>query len=178
LQSHYSQPIDSSGEILEEKRRSYERLLRLYRQVSGPGSSSELDASLAAELRERFDAAMREDLNTPEAIAAIFEVAGRAGREISDHPEASREFSSLAEVMLDVLTVFGFDLKEEHTSDVGGVRIRYEGEPGREILRRAAERERARREKDWASADRLRDELYTEGWAVEDTPEGPVLSRR
>jgi cysteinyl-tRNA synthetase len=178
LQSHYSQPIDYSGEILEEKRRSYERLLRLYRQVSGPGSSSELDASLAAELRERFDAAMREDLNTPEAIAAIFEVAGRAGREISDHPEASREFSSLAEVMLDVLTVFGFDLKEEHTSDVGGVRIRYEGEPGREILRRAAERERARREKDWASADRLRDELYTEGWAVEDTPEGPVLSRR
>ncbi len=178
LQSHYSQPIDYSGEILEEKRRSYERLLRLYRQVSDSGSSSELDASLAAELRERFDAAMQEDLNTPEALAAIFEVAGRAGREISDHPEASREFSSLAEVMLDVLTVFGFDLKEELTADVGGVRIRYEEEPGREILRRAAERERARREKDWASADRLRDELYTEGWAVEDTPEGPVLSRR
>jgi cysteinyl-tRNA synthetase len=178
LQSHYSQPIDYSGEILEEKRRSYERLLRLYRQVSGPRSSSELDASLAAELRERFDAAMQEDLNTPEAIAAFFEVAGRAGREISDHPEASREFSSLAVVLREILTVFGFDLKEELAADVDGVRIRYEEEPGREILHRAAERERARREKDWASADRLRDELYTEGWAVEDTPEGPILSRR
>ncbi len=178
LQSHYSQPIDYSGEILEEKRRSYERLLRLYRQISDSRSSSELDATLAAGLRERFDAAMQDDLNTPEAIAAIFEVAGRAGREISDHPEASREFSSLAEVLRDVLTVLGFDLKEEITAEVDGVRIRYEEEPGREILRRAAERERARREKDWASADRLRDELYTEGWAVEDTPEGPVLSRR
>jgi cysteinyl-tRNA synthetase len=178
LQSHYSQPIDYSGEILEEKRRSYERLMRLYRQILGSENSSELDASLAAELRERFDAAMQDDLNTPEAIAAIFEVAGRAGREISEHPEASREFSSLAEVLRDVLVVFGFDLTEELTADVDGVRIRYEEEPGREILRRAAERERARREKDWASADRLRDELYAEGWAVEDTPEGPILSRR
>jgi cysteinyl-tRNA synthetase len=178
LQSHYSQPIDYSGEILEEKRRSYERLMRLYRQILGSENSSELDASLAAELRERFDAAMQDDLNTPEAIAAIFEVAGRAGREISDYPEASREFSSLAEVLRDVLMVFGFDLKEELTADVDGVRIRYEEEPGREILRRAAERERARREKDWASADRLRDELYAEGWAVEDTPQGPILSRR
>ena len=178
LQSHYSQPIDYSGEILEEKRRSYERLLRLYRQVSDSANSSQLDASLAAELRERFDAAMQDDLNTPEAIAAIFEIAGRAGREISDHPDAPREFSSLAEVLRDVLTVFGFDLKEELAADVDGVRIRYEEEPGHEILHRAAKRERARQEKDWASADRLRDELYTEGWAVEDTPEGPILSRR
>jgi cysteinyl-tRNA synthetase len=178
LQSHYSQPIDYSGEILEEKHRSYERLLRLYRQISDSENSSELDASLAAELRERFDAAMQDDLNTPEAIAAIFEAAGRAGREISDHPEASREFSSLAEALRDVLTVFGFDLKEELTADVDGVSIRYEEDPGREILRRAAKREWARREKDWASADRLRDELHAEGWAVEDTPEGPVLSRR
>jgi cysteinyl-tRNA synthetase len=178
LQSHYSQPIDYSGEILEEKRRSYERLMRLHRQILGSENSSELDASLATELRERFDAAMQDDLNTPEAIAAVFEVAGRAGREISDHPEASREFSSLAEVLRDVLMVFGFDLTEELTAEVDGVRIRYEEEPGREILRRAAERERARREKDWVSADRLRDELYAEGWAVEDTPEGPILSRR
>jgi cysteinyl-tRNA synthetase len=43
---------------------------------------------------------------------------------------------------------------------------------------RVAEREEARREKDWATADRLRDELHDEGWSVEDTPEGPIVSRR
>ena len=42
LQSHYSQPIEYSEEILEEKRRSYERLMRLYLQISGSQSSSEL----------------------------------------------------------------------------------------------------------------------------------------
>ena len=45
-------------------------------------------------------------------------------------------------------------------------------------LKLAAARETERREKDWAVADRLRDELYAEGWSVEDTSEGPILRRR
>jgi cysteinyl-tRNA synthetase len=178
LQSHYSQPIDYSEEILDEKRRSYERLMRLYRQISGSGSSSKLSDELASQLRDRFDAAMRDDLNTPEAIAAVFEVSARAGQEVSDRPEAAGEFSSLAEALRDVLTVFGFDLAEETIADVDGMRVRYSEDPGEDILRRVAARERARREKDWPLADRIRDELHAEGWAIEDTPEGPALSRR
>jgi cysteinyl-tRNA synthetase len=178
LQSHYSQPIDYSEEILEEKRRSYERLMRLYRQISGSEDSSGLSDELTAQLRERFDAAMQDDLNTPEAVAAIFEVAGRAGQEVSARPEAADEFSSLAEALREALTVFGFDLTEELASDVDGVRVRYSEEPGEDVLRRVAARELARRGKDWPVADRLRAELGAEGWAVEDTAEGPILTRR
>jgi cysteinyl-tRNA synthetase len=178
LQSHYSQPIDYSEEILEEKRRSYERLMRLYRQISGSEDSSGLSDELTAQLRERFDAAMQDDLNTPEAVAAIFEVAGRAGQEVSARPEAADEFSSLAEALREALTVFGFDLAEELASDVDGVRVRYSEEPGEDVLRRVAARELARRGKDWPVADRLRAELGAEGWAVEDTAEGPILTRR
>jgi cysteinyl-tRNA synthetase len=178
LQSHYSQPIDYSEEILEEKRRSYERLMRLYRQISGSGISSTLSSDLSAELTERFDAAMRDDLNTPEAIAVVFEVTSRAGQEISARPEAAGGFSSLTEVLRDVLTIFGFDLAQELATDVDGVRIRYSAEPAEGVLRRVADRELARRGKDWPLADRLRDELGDGGWAVEDTPEGPILTRR
>jgi cysteinyl-tRNA synthetase len=178
LQSHYSQPLDYSEEILDEKRRSYERLMRLYRQISGSGSSSNLSDELASQLRDRFDAAMRDDLNTPEAIAAVFDVSARSGQEVSDRPEAAGEFSSLAEALRDVLTVFGFDLAEETIADVDGMRVRYSEDPGEDILRRVAARERARREKDWPLADQIRDELHAEGWAIEDTPEGPALSRR
>src|SRR5829696_6277972 len=178
LQSHYSQPIDYSDEILEEKSRSYERLMRLYRQISGSENSSELSDKLATELMERFDAAMRDDLNTPEAIAAVFEVIGRAGQEISPRPEATGQFSSLSEALREVLTIFGFDLAEELAADVDGVRVRYSEEPGESVLRLVAARELARRGKDWPVADRLRDELGDEGWAVEDTPEGPILTRR
>jgi cysteinyl-tRNA synthetase len=178
LQSHYSQPIEYSEEILEEKCRSYERLLRLYRQISGSRNSSELSEELAGDLRERFDSAMRDDLNTPEVVAAVFEAAGRAGREVSDRPEAAGEFASLAEAVEEVMTVFGFDITQELVADVGGVFVRYSAEPGEAVMDRVAGRERARREKDWATADRLRDELHADGWAVEDTPEGPILSPR
>jgi cysteinyl-tRNA synthetase len=178
VQSHYSQPIEYSEEILEEKRRSFERLQNLYTQVSDPTSSSELSDALAAELRDRFDAAMEDDLNTPEAVAALFEVAGRAGREISARPEAAGEFGSLAGAIEEVMTIFGFDLAREQATEVEGILIRYSEEPDEEVLKQTVARERARREKDWATADRLRDELHTEGWVAEDTSEGPILRRR
>jgi cysteinyl-tRNA synthetase len=178
LQSHYSQPIEYSEEILEEKRRSYERLIRLHLQISGSQSSSELSDTLAADLRESVEAAMNDDLNTPEALATLFEVAGRAGREISTRPEAADEFGSLAEAIEEVMTIFGFDPAQELSTEVEGVHIRYSEEPGSEVLKRAAARESARREKDWATADRLREKLCADGWAVEDTSEGPILSRR
>jgi cysteinyl-tRNA synthetase len=178
VQSHYSQPIEYSEEILEEKRRSYERLQNLYTQVSDPTSSSELSDGLAAELRDRFDAAMEDDLNTPEAVAALFEVAGRAGREISARPEAAGEFGSLAGAIEEVMTIFGFDLVREQATEVEGILIRYSEKPEEEVLQQTAARERARREKDWATADRLRDELHADGWAAEDTSEGPILRRR
>jgi cysteinyl-tRNA synthetase len=178
LQSHYSQPIDYAEEILDEKRRSYEHLMRLYLQLSRSKSSSELSDKLAAELEERFDAAMRDDLNTPEAIAAVFDVASRATQEISARSEAAGGFSSLAEALRDVLTIFGFDLAEETVADLDGVRVRYSEDPGEDVLRRVADREKARRSKDWPLADRIRDELHAEGWGIEDTSEGPILSRR
>ena len=178
LQSHYSQPIDYSEDILEEKRRSYESLMRFYRQISQPSIAAELSAKLATELREKFDAAMQDDFNTPEALAAVFEAIRRAGQEISARPEATGEFASLKDVLQEILVIFGFDLAEEQVVKVDGASVRYEEDPGEEVLKKVARRELARREKDWAAADGLRDELVAAGWTVEDTPEGSILSRR
>jgi cysteinyl-tRNA synthetase len=163
--------------------------MRLYRQISGSEDSSELSDALAAELRERFDAAMQDDFNTPEAVAAVFEAASRAGREISEHPKVAGKFSSLAEALREVLTIFGFDLTEDLAT---GVRVRETASTAavgtsfsvealripKEILEKVRLRDEARQKKNWPLADQLRDELHVEGWAVEDTPEGPVLSRR
>src|ERR687894_2566325 len=99
LQSHYSQPIDYSEEILEEKRRSYERLRNLYTQIGDSTSSSELSDNLATKLNERFDAAMRDDFDTPRALAAIFEAAGRVGQEVSARPTAAKEFLSFKDTL-------------------------------------------------------------------------------
>ena len=177
LQSHYSQPIEYSDQILAEKSRSYERLLRLHRQISAAESSSELSDELASELRQRFDEVMADDLNTPEALAAIFDAAGRAGREISASPEAAGELRSFSDTLAESLSLLGFDLSCELTAEVEGVSVRYTEDPGGEVLRRVAERDLARKQKDFATADSLRDELAAEGWAIEDAPEGPFVGR-
>lgn len=177
LQSHYSQPIDYSEAILEEKKRSWERLSRFYGQVYGAGSSSELSDELASGLTSRFERAMRDDLSTPEVIAAVFEVAGRAGAEISSGRPAS-EFASLREAMADVLGTLGFDLAIESETEIDGTKIRHPADADEGVIARAAERQGARKSKDWATSDRIRDELAAGGWTVEDTTEGPVLRRR
>ena len=108
----------------------YERLTRLYRQIAGSTDSSELSDRLAAELLERFDAAMRDDLNTPEAIAAVFESPAGRGRR---SPPAPRPLASSPRYRgspggPDDLR---FDLAEELAADVDGVRVRYSEEPGK-----------------------------------------------
>ncbi len=181
LQSHYGGPVDFSEEILAEKRRSYERLVRFYGQISPSKISSEDSARLATELLEKFDVAMRDDFNTPGAIAAVFEAVGEAGSIISANPEAAGEFASLADAMEEVLGILGFELSaapEGRMAEVDGVPVRYSGEAGEDILRLVAGREKARKERDFAAADELRDEIEAGGWAVEDTPEGPILMRR
>jgi len=181
LQSHYSQPIDYSGEILEEKKRAYWRLQNLYAQIidsTNSTLSSELDKELSAELRERFDAAMQDDFNTPEAMAALFGAARQAGREISERLEVRHEFLELKKAFDELMgQILGFDLGRDQTVFLPFIDDTQGAVPlgAKEIQERLMRREQARQEKDYALADQLRDEIQAEGWAIEDTPEGPVL---
>jgi cysteinyl-tRNA synthetase len=172
LQSHYTQPIDYSEEILEEKRRSYERIVRLYHQISSSKNSSELSDELAAKLRERFDEAMGDDFNTPEALAAVFETVGRVAQEIQGGPGAAREFSSVEEPLEEIMGILGFDLEADIEVEVGEVAVRYPAgeEPGESLNELIRQREKARQERNWETADRLREEIRAGGWEIEDNP--------
>jgi cysteinyl-tRNA synthetase len=186
LQGHYSQPIEYSEEILEEKKRSYERLRNLYTRIADSASSSDLDKKLTSGLREDFDRAMRDDFNTPEAIAALFEAAGTAGQEVSARPQAAEEFSNLRDALAELLFLLGFTLPVGSSVEVERrveapsftIKVLGDSELGEQVKEKIARREQARWEKNWALADRLRDELSAGGWLVEDTPKGPIVSRR
>jgi cysteinyl-tRNA synthetase len=177
LQSHYSQPIDYSEEILEEKRRAWERLQNMYIQVVGSTATSEEDRHLVAELRERFDAAMQDDFNAPEAIAAIFDVTGRAGQVIAAHPDAMGNFTELENLLKELLgTSLGFELPEQVQgtllTEVESIRVSYPAgvKPEKSLNDLVARREKARRKRDWETADQLREEIRARGWEIEDTP--------
>jgi cysteinyl-tRNA synthetase len=108
-------------------------------------------------LRERFFDALANDFNTPRALAILAEWEREANRSAPD--SVGRED---LEQMLDVLGLASL----LHTTS----------EPvSAEATALLAARERARETRDWAQADRLRDELRELGWEVRDGPDGPEL---
>jgi cysteinyl-tRNA synthetase len=149
---HYRQPLAYSRERLEEAERTVARVREAGRRLV-PGPSPEA----LAPHRDAFFAALRDDFNTPEALAAMFgwiREANRSGEPVGD--------AHLRE-MLDVLGL--------ETLLAAGER------PPEEAVELAALRDAARRDRDWAEADRLRDELRALGWEVRDGPDGPELVR-
>jgi cysteinyl-tRNA synthetase len=111
----------------------------------------------SAPLKDRFFDALANDFNTPRALAVVAEWRAEANRS-------------------DAGTVGGADLRE--MLDILGLASLMESvaEPiSDEVAELRDARERARRERDWGEADRLRDELRALGWEVRDGPDGPEL---
>ncbi len=146
---HYRQPLAFSPEALEAAAASARRIRDAARRLT-PGVSPED----LRPLRDAFFDALADDFNTPRALAALYEWVGEANK----RPEGTGD-ADLRE-MLDVLGVAALLESEEAPA---------------EAVALADRRDTARRDKDWAEADRLRDELSEMGWEVRDGPQGPEL---
>jgi cysteinyl-tRNA synthetase len=149
---HYRQPIAFSDERLADAARAAERVRDAARRlVSGPSPEA------LRPHRDAFFAALRDDFNTPEALAALFGWVREANRSADAVGDAD---------LLEMLSVLGLES------------LLAAGEkPPDEALDIAARRDAARADRDWAEADRLRDELRGLGWEVRDGPDGPELVR-
>jgi cysteinyl-tRNA synthetase len=154
LGGHYHQPVAFDDQRLEEAAARVRRVREAGRAlVEGPSPA------WSGPLRERFFDALAEDFNTPRALAALFEwvrEANRVGEAVGD--------ADLRE-MLDVLALQNLLDREDPEAPA-------------EVVALAEARERARAQRDWAAADRLRDELQALGWEVRDGPDGPELRSR
>ncbi len=148
---HYRQPIEFDEERLEQASAQVQRIREAARRLTAGPSPS-----WSPPLRERFFSALAEDFNTPSALAAVFEWVREANR-----ADGATGDSDLRE-MMGVLALE--NLLE--TEDV-------QAPP--EILELVEHREAARARRDYAEADRLRDELRERGWQVRDGPDGPEL---
>jgi len=148
---HYRQPIAFSDERLEEAVRAAARIREAGRRLVGGESPEEL-----APLRDAFFDALADDFNTARALAALYDWIREANRR-----EGPVGASHLRE-MLDVL-----GLASLLDSDGDG--------PPPDAVALAERRGAAREARDWAEADRLRDELRAMGWEVRDGPQGPEL---
>ena len=148
---HYRQPVEFDEERLTEARARVERISEAARRLV-PGPSPDWSAPL----HERFFDALAEDFNTPAALAALFEWVREANRTEPGSGEAD---------LRDMLGVLALD----NLLDVGSMQA-----PA-EVVHLSDAREQARAARDYAEADRLRDEIRSRGWEVRDGPDGPEL---
>ena len=168
LSSQYRSPINYSVDIIEQCRASLERLytcrdsIDFALQSAGdrePENAAEVRRQLEAR-RAQFIAAMDDDLNTADGLAAVFELVRDIN--VSVLPSGSKALLEEAAALFDTLAtdVLGlvYNRKKETLDD--GIAARIEA------------RQAARAAKNWAEADRIRDELKAEGIVLEDTPQG------
>jgi cysteinyl-tRNA synthetase len=149
-QGHYRQPIAFSSERMEEAARGVARIREAGRRLVEGDSPEDLGP-----LRERFFGALADDFNTAGALAAAYDWVTEANKRVGVGAADLRE-------MLGVLALD--NLLEASTE---------EAPP--EVVALVEARTAAREARDWAEADRLRDEARSHGWEIRDGPDGPEL---
>ena len=168
ISGHYRTPLNYTKEVIESCKASLERLYTCRNNLdfalqNATGNSEEL-AERTRAAKEKFVAAMDDDLNTADALAAIFDFV----RDINTlSGEASPAALQGAANAFDALTGALGLLYNRNTDDIPA-----------EVHKLAEERTAARKAKDWARADALRDELAGFGYVVEDTASGPKIVKK
>ncbi|WP_348760755.1 cysteine--tRNA ligase [uncultured Salinisphaera sp.] len=168
LSTHYRSPLAYNGPAMDA---AVNALSRLYTTLRDAPDDANADTSTLASDRERFFAAMHDDLNTPAAIAVLFDLARRANR-----CDTAGEAAALAALIRELGRTIGLLGQTPETFLQGGGAA--EGDLSAErIESMLAARREARANKDFAAADAIRDELTGAGITLEDTADGTKWRR-
>jgi cysteinyl-tRNA synthetase len=179
LSTHFRSNSEFGRERLAEAAAGFERIrefcVRLDEAKASARGGEDRDGridSLASEVREDFLAAMDDDFNSAEAIGHIFRLIRELNTITGGDPAKLASYpGSLAKLLEDL---------ETYDSILGlfaGGLPGAEADIPAEVLKMVAERDEARKAKDWARADELRDAITAAGYAIEDRPEGARVSR-
>ena len=171
ISSHYVSPINYSLEIIEQCKSALERLYTCRESLDFALKNAKDipdDEELIKKLnshREQFITAMDDDLNTADGVAAVFELVKDINTSILDKEVSKNVCQTAAAVFDELCDVLGI-LYNRKNNDVDS-----------DIEALIEERQQARANKDWATADRIRDELKAKGIILKDTPQGVTWTK-
>ena len=172
LSAHYRTPLNFSDTLVESAKTGLDRILTaidLCREMAAKeetGSLSKEETEHFANIEvlvKKFEDAMEDDFNTADAVSAIFEIVRESNSTVKDF---SADYAKkVLKVLEDLCSVLGIETtKEEEILD-------------EEIEKLIEERQAARKNKDFARADEIRDQLLEQGIVLKDTREGVKWSR-
>jgi cysteinyl-tRNA synthetase len=172
ISAHYRSPINFSDDLLEQTKSGLDRLYNaknnmLYLLESAvEKEATQEDQELIKRLGEhknKFIEAMDDDLNTADALAAIFDLIRDSNGSLK--PESSKAaVKASLDMLMELSDVLGLLSKKEESIDA-------------EIEALIEERQKARKEKNWVLSDKIRDDLKAQGIVLEDTPSGVKWKR-
>lgn len=173
LSAHYRSPLNFSEDLMEAAKNSLERIVTAaenLKHLQENASDKEMSgqertlAKEAEEYRGKFEAAMEDDFNTADAVSAVFELVKFINTNVS--AESSSPFlQQLSDLLAELCDVLGIILEKE------------EDILEEEIENLIAERQAARKEKNFKRADEIRDLLLEKGILLKDTREGVQWKR-
>ena len=172
ISSHYRSPINYNLEIIEQCKSALERLYNCRESLDFAIKNAKTDIADDGEIlalidsrKEQFINSMDDDLNTADGIAAVFDLVSDINTKIINK-EVSKNVCQKAADMFDELT-----------GVLGLVYNRKSNDINDDIEKLIEERQQARANKDWATADRIRDELKAQGITLKDTPQGVTWTK-
>lgn len=162
LASHYRSPVNYSRENLQSAQGALERFYLALRDLPLLSSSG-----AGADFEARFNAAMDDDFNTPEALAVLFDLTREINRIRGENITQAAAYGALLRRLGGILGILQQDAKQFLHAGIGGV-------DAEKIEALIQARNEARNNKNWAEADRVRNELLQIGISLEDKPEGTI----
>ncbi|MBC8519220.1 MAG: cysteine--tRNA ligase [Gammaproteobacteria bacterium] len=169
LTSHYRSPLNYSEENLQNAQAALTRFYTALRGIETGGVEAIEDSGWG----QRFNAAMDDDFNTPEALSVLFDLVREINRLASVQPEAAASHASLLRELADILGL----LQQNPEQFLQGEGSSEGGLSDEEIEQLIEDRAAARTNKDWAESDRIRDLFVEQGIVLEDGAEGTTWRR-
>ena len=170
LSAHYRSPLNYSADILHQAQNSLDRLysaedhLKYLVENGAEGDRNAAEAALVDTFdsyRQRFDEAMDDDFNTANAISVLFELVRAINIATADENQPTKAGAQAC-----------LDMVHEFTDVLGLLYSRKEESLDEKVEQMIADRQAARAAKNWAEADRIRDELKAMGIELKDTKQG------
>lgn len=172
ISSHYRSPINYSIDIIEQCQSALDRLYTCRESLDFAikNAKSDIDddeeiLKLIASAKDEFIKAMDDDLNTADGIAAVFNLVSTINTEIINKEVSLNVCKKAAEMFDEITGVLGL-LYNRKSNDIDD-----------DIEKLIEQRQTARANKDWATADKIRDELKAKGIILKDTPQGVTWTK-
>ena len=164
LQSHYRKSQEFSFEALDNAQAAFNKLVA---RVAALKEDGDVDEAVVAQYRQKFSDVLGNDMNTSLAVTSVY-----------DALKADTNDATKLAIINDFDKVLSLDLVNEAKKYNEKQTSAPENEEDAEIDALVAQRTQARKDKNWAKADRIRDELNARGIVLTDTPEGVKWSRK